>query len=211
MLNHPGTATSGPLYDNATTQLFEFDDNGNFVRELGQGVYGLGYWHSARYDRYDNLWIVDKGTNAVTRFKSGGLRDDEPRTASGRIRAARAHCAGGRPARRRLLQRADRRRVGSGRQHLRQRRLRQLTRRQVRQAWQLDQVVGHLRHGAGTDQAAAQPGRRPQRTRLCSRPYEPAHPERSWDGSENRAASSDSSTGRTGSRAVPTRPCTWPT
>ena len=72
VLNHPGTATSGPLYGNATTQLFEFDDNGNFVRELGQGVYGLGYSHSARYDRYDNLWIVDKGTNAVTKFDPAG-------------------------------------------------------------------------------------------------------------------------------------------
>ena len=72
VLNHPGTATSGPLYGNATTQLFEFDDNGNFVRELGQGVYGLGYSHSARYDRYDNLWIVDKGTNAVTKFNPAG-------------------------------------------------------------------------------------------------------------------------------------------
>ena len=72
VLNHPGSATSGPLYGNATTQLFEFDDNGNFVRELGRGVYGLGYSHSVRYDRYDNLWIVDKGTNAVTKFNPAG-------------------------------------------------------------------------------------------------------------------------------------------
>ena len=72
VLNHPGSATSGPLYGNATTQLFEFDDNGNFVRELGRGVYGLGYSHSVRYDRHDNLWIVDKGTNAVTKFNPAG-------------------------------------------------------------------------------------------------------------------------------------------
>ena len=72
VLNHPGTATSGPLYGNATTQLFEFDDEGHFLRELGQGVYGLGYSHSARYDRHDNLWIVDKGTNAVTKFNPAG-------------------------------------------------------------------------------------------------------------------------------------------
>ena len=72
VLNHPGTATSGPLYGNATTQLLEFDDEGHFVRELGQGVYGFGYSHSARYDRYDNLWIVDKGTNAVTKLNPAG-------------------------------------------------------------------------------------------------------------------------------------------
>src|ERR1039457_4854325 len=41
VLNHPGTATSGPVYGNATTQLFEFDADGKFIRELGRNVYGL--------------------------------------------------------------------------------------------------------------------------------------------------------------------------
>src|SRR5579872_4111057 len=41
VLNHPGTATSGPVYGNATTQIFEFDANGNFLREIGHAVYGL--------------------------------------------------------------------------------------------------------------------------------------------------------------------------
>ena len=72
VLNHPGSATTGPLYGNATTQILEFDDQGNFVREIGQGVYGLGYSHAARFDRYDNLWIVDKGTNAVIKFNPAG-------------------------------------------------------------------------------------------------------------------------------------------
>ena len=72
VLNHPGSATTGPLYGNATTQILEFDNHGNFVREIGQGVYGLGYSHSARFDRHDNLWIVDKGTNAVVKFDPAG-------------------------------------------------------------------------------------------------------------------------------------------
>ena len=72
VLNHPGSATAGPLYGNATTQLLEFDDQGHFVREIGQGIYGFGYSHSARYDMYDNLWIVDKGTNAVTKINPAG-------------------------------------------------------------------------------------------------------------------------------------------
>ena len=72
LLNHPGTATSGPLYGNATTNLLEFDDQGNFVREIGQGVYGLGYGHAVRFDDDDNLWVVDKGTNAVTKFDPAG-------------------------------------------------------------------------------------------------------------------------------------------
>src|SRR5439155_1727634 len=60
VLNHPGSATSGPLYGNASTQLLEFDQTGKFVREIGKGVYGLGYSHSVRFDKYDNLWVVDK-------------------------------------------------------------------------------------------------------------------------------------------------------
>jgi len=71
VLNHPGTATSGPLYGNATTNLLEFDSTGKYVGEIGKGVYGLGYAHSVRFDRYDNLWVVDKGTNSAMKFTPG--------------------------------------------------------------------------------------------------------------------------------------------
>jgi NHL repeat len=73
VLNHPGSATSGPLYGNATTQLLEFDSTGKFVREVGKGVYGLGYAHGVRFDKYDNLWVVDKGTHAAMRFNPAGM------------------------------------------------------------------------------------------------------------------------------------------
>jgi NHL repeat len=73
VLNHPGSSTEGPLYGNASTQLLEFDANGRFKREIGQGVYGLGYAHSVRFDRYDNLWVVDKGTMSVMRFNPAGF------------------------------------------------------------------------------------------------------------------------------------------
>jgi hypothetical protein len=72
VLNHPGSATSGPLYGNATTQLLEFDETGKFAREVGRGVYGLGYAHGVRYDKYDNLWVVDKGTHTAMRFNPAG-------------------------------------------------------------------------------------------------------------------------------------------
>ena len=72
VLNHPGSATAGPLYGNASTQLLEFDATGKFVREIGKGVYGLGYGHGIRFDKYDNLWVVDKGTQAVTKFDPAG-------------------------------------------------------------------------------------------------------------------------------------------
>ncbi|RYZ64904.1 MAG: 6-bladed beta-propeller, partial [Proteobacteria bacterium] len=72
VLNHPGTATSGPLFGNATTEILLFDRNGRFKREIGKRVYALGYGHSIRYDRHDNLWIVDKGTDSVIKFAPNG-------------------------------------------------------------------------------------------------------------------------------------------
>jgi len=71
LVNHPGTY-GGPLYGAASTQLLEFDQSGKYVREIGRGVYGLGYAHAVRFDKYDNLWVVDKGTNSVMRFNPAG-------------------------------------------------------------------------------------------------------------------------------------------
>jgi len=73
VLNHPGSANAGPLYGNSSTQLMEFDNAGKFVREIGKNVYGIGYSHSVRFDKYDNLWVVDKGTNAVVKFSPAGF------------------------------------------------------------------------------------------------------------------------------------------
>jgi sugar lactone lactonase YvrE len=89
VLNHPGSAGTGPVYGESTTQLLEFDEKGNFVREIGRGVYGLAYSHSVRFDKYDNLWVVDKAAMSVMKFDPAGMvlmnlgrRDegpDEPR------------------------------------------------------------------------------------------------------------------------------------
>jgi hypothetical protein len=54
------------------TRLFEFDQNGNYVRELGQGLYGLEFAHTVRVDRDDNIWTVDEGTNMVIKFNPEG-------------------------------------------------------------------------------------------------------------------------------------------
>lgn len=73
VLNHPGSATSGSIYGNATTQLLEFDQNGEYLHEIGHGVYGLAYAHSVRFDKYDNLWVVDKAAMTVIRFNPAGM------------------------------------------------------------------------------------------------------------------------------------------
>src|SRR5579862_6764181 len=52
----------------ANTRLFEFDQNGAYVRELGEGNYGFEFAHSVRVDPQDNIWVVDEGTNMVIKF-----------------------------------------------------------------------------------------------------------------------------------------------
>jgi DNA-binding beta-propeller fold protein YncE len=54
------------------TRLFEFDPKGNFVREIGKGLYGFAFAHSVRVDREDNIWTVDEGTNMVIKFNPQG-------------------------------------------------------------------------------------------------------------------------------------------
>jgi NHL repeat len=54
------------------SQLFEFDANGSFIREIGQGLYGFALAHTVRIDSQDNIWAVDAGTNVVTKFNPHG-------------------------------------------------------------------------------------------------------------------------------------------
>ena len=54
------------------TRLFEFDEKGTFVRELGEGNYGFEFAHSVRVDAQDNIWAVDKGSDMVIKFNPEG-------------------------------------------------------------------------------------------------------------------------------------------
>lgn len=54
------------------TRLFEFDQRGAYVREIGQGLYGFEFAHSVRVDAQDNIWAVDEGTNMVIKFTPDG-------------------------------------------------------------------------------------------------------------------------------------------
>src|SRR5262245_62338733 len=54
------------------TRLFQFDQNGVFVREIGQGLYGFEMAHGVRVDSQDNIWTVDEGTNMVVKFSPEG-------------------------------------------------------------------------------------------------------------------------------------------
>jgi DNA-binding beta-propeller fold protein YncE len=54
------------------SRLFQFDQSGKFVREIGQGVYGVNFAQQVRVDPQDNVWIVDAGSNQVFKFDTEG-------------------------------------------------------------------------------------------------------------------------------------------
>src|ERR1700740_1684314 len=54
------------------TRLFEFDQKGNYLREIGEGLYGFAFAHAVRIDPQDNIWAVDEGTNMVIKFNPEG-------------------------------------------------------------------------------------------------------------------------------------------
>jgi hypothetical protein len=54
------------------TRLFEFDQEGAFVREIGDNLYAFAFAHTVRVDSQDNIWTVDEGTNMIVKFNSEG-------------------------------------------------------------------------------------------------------------------------------------------
>src|SRR5262245_30440064 len=56
--------TSRTFY-RAGSRLFQFDQTGKFVREIGQGVYGFNFAQAVRIDPQDNIWLVDQGSSNV--------------------------------------------------------------------------------------------------------------------------------------------------
>jgi len=54
------------------TRLFEFDQTGKYVREIGEGLYGFVFAHAVRIDAQDNIWAVDEGSNMVIKFNPQG-------------------------------------------------------------------------------------------------------------------------------------------
>ena len=59
------------FYHNGS-RLFQFDQHGKFVREIGQGVYAVNFAQQVRVDPQDNVWIVDAGSNQVVKFDADG-------------------------------------------------------------------------------------------------------------------------------------------
>ena len=65
-------SAGGPAYGATASQVLLFDKTGKFVREIGKGLYAWSYAHAIRYDKDDNLWAIDKGSDMIVRFNPEG-------------------------------------------------------------------------------------------------------------------------------------------
>jgi hypothetical protein len=70
---HPtlSMGTARPFAHNGS-RLFQFDRNGKFTREIGQGVYGFLFAAQVRVDPQDNIWVVDEMSAMVMKLDPQG-------------------------------------------------------------------------------------------------------------------------------------------
>jgi DNA-binding beta-propeller fold protein YncE len=61
-------SAGGPAYGATASQILLFDKSGKFLREVGKGLYAWSYAHTVRFDKDDNLWAVDKGSDMIVRL-----------------------------------------------------------------------------------------------------------------------------------------------
>jgi len=91
-------SAGGPAYGATASQILLFDKTGKFVKEIGRGLYAWSYAHDIRYDKDDNLWAIDKGSDMIVRFNprdasrwcSAGRKRRRTRPSIGRASRRRA-------------------------------------------------------------------------------------------------------------------------
>jgi DNA-binding beta-propeller fold protein YncE len=64
--------TSREFGRGAAARLYEFDQNGTFIREIGKGTYAEAFAHTVRVDPQDNIWVDDEGTNMIVEYNPEG-------------------------------------------------------------------------------------------------------------------------------------------
>jgi len=69
---HRGGSSHGPAFANTAAQLWEFDPDGRFIREIGKNLYAWSFAHAVRVDKEDNIWAIDKGSDMIIRFNPAG-------------------------------------------------------------------------------------------------------------------------------------------
>ncbi len=58
------------------SHLYHFDQNGNYMREIGRNSYAFSMAHGVYVDAQDNVWTVDEGTNTVIKWNPTTARPE---------------------------------------------------------------------------------------------------------------------------------------
>jgi hypothetical protein len=64
--------STGPAYAATASQLLEFDSAGKFVKEIGHNLYAWSFAHAIRFDKDENLYAIDKGSDMIIKFNPEG-------------------------------------------------------------------------------------------------------------------------------------------
>jgi hypothetical protein len=67
------TGMGGSSRGGTAAELFEFDENLKFVKMWGPDNYAASFAHAVRVDKYDNVWMVDEGSNMIVKFDPAGM------------------------------------------------------------------------------------------------------------------------------------------
>ena len=65
-------SANGPAYAPAAAQLLEFDNKGDYVGEIGKGLYAWAFAHTVRIDKDDNVYVGDRANRRVQVFDTDG-------------------------------------------------------------------------------------------------------------------------------------------
>src|SRR5712691_9979140 len=66
------TVGGSRTFTHGGARLFEFAPNGNFIKEIGVGMYGFVFAHAVRIDPQDNIWVIDEGSSMIMKFNPEG-------------------------------------------------------------------------------------------------------------------------------------------
>jgi hypothetical protein len=66
------TTGTNRAFVRSSSRLLEFDEKGNYVREIGHGIYAFLFAQAVHIDPQDNIWVVDQGGSMVMKFDPDG-------------------------------------------------------------------------------------------------------------------------------------------
>ncbi len=66
------TTGTNRVFVRSGSRLFEFDQNGKYLREIGQNLYAFIEAHNVKVDPQDNIWAVDEGSSMIVKFDPEG-------------------------------------------------------------------------------------------------------------------------------------------